>query len=336
MQAKYILGIESSCDDTGIALIKGKKIISNVVLKQEHKKGVIPEYAARAHHVALFDYAKEIIKDNKIDLIAYTQGPGLIGSLFVGSSFAKGLAYSLDISSFPVNHLHAHILIPYWLYEDEMDFPYICLLVSGGHTMLVLVEKINGKFHYEVLSKTLDDAVGEMIDKVARNIGLDYPGGPHVETLAEKYDSNSYDLNDYKFPYAMKGRADFSFSGIKTAAIEQIDETASKQNKAKFCYLLQEHIAILLADKLEQTVKNLENKNVKHVVISGGVASNKVIRTKIKEAAQKVGCKSFFPPINLCTDNGVMIACVASLHEEVDFPSSEEMLAKKPYAQMVW
>lgn len=345
---KYILGIESSCDDTGIALIKVDnepcenrldKIIANTILKQEHPKGVIPEYAARAHHEALFDYADSIIANYKIDLVVYTNGPGLIGSLFVGASFAKSLAYGLGVPSYGVNHLHGHILIPYWLYPNQLAVPYLCLLVSGGHTLLVLVEKINNKFKYIILSTTLDDAVGEMLDKVGRHIGLEYPAGPYIEKMAKQFDP-LFKTEAYTLPFAMRNRDDFSFSGIKTAAIEQIDNQANEQKKAEFCYTLQEHVAFLLSEKISKIQQQLNEKfgkdYIKHWVISGGVAANMVIRGKIEEAAKNMNIATCFPPINLCTDNGVMIACVAALEEagEIQSHNLDEQLRRKPDAQM--
>lgn len=302
-----ILGIESSCDDTGIALIRNKEIIENIVLKQEHKKGVIPEYAARAHHVAIFESANKLINQHKIDLIAYTNGPGLIGSLFVGSSFAKGLAYALQCKIMPINHVEAHILLPFWL--EKISFPSLCLMISGGHTMIVLVEEV-GK--YKILSESQDDAVGEVFDKVARYIGLDFPGGPEIELLAKK----AVHKHSFKFPNVMQNSYDFSFSGLKTAAIQQIkiDDIANEEEileiKADFCYQFQLHVAKLLSEKLLKMHKKFPCANW---IVSGGVAANKTIISNLNEVALQNNACVFYPPINLCQDNGVMIAAAADL-----------------------
>jgi|GEM_PF-1133611 len=547
-----VLGIESSCDDTGIALVDNYEIVANVVLKQEHHKGVIPEYAARAHHQAIHDYAREIIGELAVDLVAYTAGPGLIGSLFVGACFAKGLAYSTCTPSIAVNHLHAHILLPYWMQfnarkvrksgqnggvyeaiasenrteqngwvygvardaglgvnsdqqanksgqnggvygtiasegrteqngevyenlgcnskigldgvgcEDELlktarmaeitrkpgpsttaestepskgipnsaktasqnstnsaktgefvdlgdenalNFPYICLLISGGHTMVILVRDL-GRFY--VLSKTLDDAIGEVFDKVARHIGLDYPGGPNIEKLAKmaeitkplpdrstaaeptkssqgtpdpaRMEQSTWPLPDesdraktasqnppdqakmaeirespnipdpaktaspnspdpaktggfkssFVFPKVMQNRDEFSFSGLKTAALGVIDPRAELSKKADFCYDFQEHVANLLVEKVERIFLKICNEKsckmpnfggendsepffVKDFVIAGGVAANVCIRSKFDDFARKYGVKMHYPPIELCTDNGLMIAALGQL-----------------------
>ena len=319
-----ILGIETSCDDTGIALIDNYEIIENVVLKQEHRKGVIPEYAARAHHIAIYEETKKIIKNQKLDLIAYTKGPGLIGSLFIGSSFAKSLAFSLQVPSIGVNHLEGHLYMPYWFAKKEkkdLEFPYLCLLVSGGHTMMVLVKSVG---EYEILGETLDDAVGEVFDKVARCLGLAYPGGPEIEKEALKAKS----FGRFKFPFSMKGRDDFSFSGLKTAAINLIKDDFSGQDKADFAYDFQAHIKNMLIEKFDAFVKK---SNVRFAVISGGVAANKVLRSAFEEKSLELGVKPLFPPIEFCTDNGLMIA---SLGKEKFLQEGASDFSLKPSAQI--
>lgn len=303
-----ILGIESSCDDTGIAIIENGKIIENIVLKQEHRFGVVPEYAARAHHIGIYEATKKIF--NKIDLVAYTNGPGLMGSLFVGSSFAKGLAYSANIPSIAINHLEGHFLLPYWLYSFE--FPFLSLLISGGHTLLIEVYDVD---NYKIVSRSLDDAVGEVFDKVARHIGLNYPGGAEIE----KYALKASNKKEYHFPNVMLNRDEFSFSGLKTAAIRQINKNSSLAEKYDFCNQFQNHIAKLLELKFE---KFYQRNNIKNWVISGGVAANKVIRAAIEAKAKELKCETYYPPIELCTDNGVMIASVADLIYEKIGPSS--------------
>jgi N6-L-threonylcarbamoyladenine synthase len=247
----YILGVETSCDDTCIALIDRYEIKENLIGRQLHKKGVIPEYAARYHHTSMPLLAEKIFENHDpaaLDFIAYTNSPGLIGSLFVGSSFAKALAYKLGKPVMPINHLEGHILIPYWMYEIEL--PYLCLLISGGHTMLILVQKIG---QYKVLARTLDDAIGEVFDKVARCLGLDYPGGPNIEKLAK----NAGLKNHYTFPHVMKNRLDFSFSGLKTAAIEHLPENIDDEKKADFAYYFQDHVANLLYEKIKMHQEHL-------------------------------------------------------------------------------
>jgi N6-L-threonylcarbamoyladenine synthase len=307
----YILGIETSCDDTGIALINqtqilpfqgmnDQNIVENIVVKQYHKDGVIPEYAARGHHEALYENVRRIIAGHVIDLVAYTNQPGLIGSLLVGSSFAKGLAYSLGTQLMAVNHIEAHILLPFWLQKIEM--PSLCMVISGGHTMIAELSAIGC---YKILSETLDDAVGEMFDKVARHIGLPYPGGPEIERMAK----TAKGRHKFTFPHVMKNRDKFSFSGLKTAAIMQIQSLASEEAKADFCCQLQQNVAELLSAKMTRFHK----PHIKSWVISGGVASNLTIRQQIVSTAQKSCVCAFFPPVELCSDNGVMIAAAAAL-----------------------
>lgn len=294
-----ILGIESSCDDTGIAVVENGKILESIVVSQEHKFGVIPECAAREHHFAIYNATKKLFRD--IDLIAYTNGPGLIGSLFVGSCFAKGLSYASGIPCIAINHLEGHFYLPYWIYR--FDFPFLALLVSGGHTLLIEVFDLGV---YRVIARTLDDAVGEVFDKVARHIGLEYPGGAKVEQLALKATGRF----QYNFPDSMIDRDDFSFSGLKTAALRQIDKNASEEQKMDFCSQFQAHVAYLLADKLGRFFKK---NNIKNWVVSGGVAANSFIKRSIELKASAFSCQVFYPPIDLCTDNGVMIAAMAEL-----------------------
>ena len=312
-----VLGIETSCDDTGIALIEDDNILENIVLKQEHKLGVIPEYAARAHHEALFDTTYKIIQKHEVDLIAYTNGPGLIGSLFIGASFAKALAYGLSKPFIGVDHLKAHMLLPFWLMKVPM--PYLCILVSGGHTMIVIVKDID---QFELVAKTVDDAIGEVFDKVARNIGLKYPGGPEIEKMALMGNANQFE-----FPHVMQNSFNFSFSGLKTAAIRKIDINASSQAKADFCASFQKHVAFLLVEKLNKINKQYKIKNW---VIAGGVAANKELRRAFDISALENESNVFYPPIHLCTDNGVMIAALGKLMFEKYAASDFDL---EPFAQ---
>lgn len=310
-----VLGIESSCDDTGIAVVENGEILENVVVSQNHLKGVIPEYAAREHHLAIYNATKPLFKD--IDLIAYTNGPGLLGSLFVGSSFAKGLAYASNIPSIAVNHLEGHFFLPYWLYRFE--FPFFSLLISGGHSLLIEVYDLD---EYRIVSRSLDDAVGEVFDKVARHIGLPYPGGVHIEKLAK----NASHKHEFVFPNSMHSRDEFSFSGLKTAAIRQISEGDSLEKKSDFCFQFQKHIAFLLSSKI---ARFYSKNNIKTWVIAGGVAANVCIREAIDSLAAQNDCSVFYPPIELCTDNGVMIAAIGELLYSKVGASSFEL---KPFA----
>lgn len=295
-----ILGIETSCDDTGIAIIDEKKnILYNKIFKQEHEFGVIPEVAARAHFKALYDNIKKI--EHEFDLVAYTNGPGLMGSLFIGSSFAKGLAYSKNLPTIAINHIQAHILLPYWM--KSFEFPFLCLLISGGHTQLVVAKNLNS---FEIISKTLDDSVGEVFDKVARFLKLKYPGGPEIEKMAQK----AVQKGKFKFPKVMKNDDNFSFSGLKTAAIELIKSDCNENDIANFCNDFQDHIAYLLSEKFTRINKKY---NIKNWVISGGVAANLVIRKKIEEAAAEFNANVYYTEPQLCTDNGLMIAATAQL-----------------------
>lgn len=310
-----ILGIESSCDDTGIAVIEDGNIIANEIITQKHLSGVIPEYAARFHHVAVYDSVKKVF--NNIDLIAYTNGPGLMGSLFIGSSFAKGLAYAANLPTIAINHIEAHMMLPYWLFKFSV--PFLALIISGGHTLMVF---ITGVGQYTIISRSIDDAVGEVFDKVARHIGLGYPGGCLIEELALKA-QHQYIFN---FPKPMQNRDDFSFSGLKTAAIQQISKDATMDQKADFCFQLQNNIAYILSEKLERIQKLYSAKNL---VVSGGVAANKVIRLALENLASKLKVDIFFPDISLCGDNGVMVAALGELRYKIFGKSN---LNIKPFA----
>ncbi len=302
-----ILGIESSCDDAGIALINQKQIIENIVTAQFHKSGVIPEYAARMHYESVYKSLKNVVQNYKIDLIAYTNGPGLIGSLFVGSSFAKSLAYSLNCEIMAVHHIHGHMLLPVWLYD--ITFPALCLTVSGGHTMIVMMHDIDS---YEIVSTTIDDAAGEVFDKVARYLGFDYPGGVHIDKAAEK----AFKHNTYKFPWVMDHSLNFSFSGLKTAAINIINnkmkiDFAKQEDKANFCFDFQKHIAKIFKKKLDLIFKKYPY--IKNFIVTGGVAANSALKSELQNFGSENALNIYFPPLNLCSDNGVMIAAAAFL-----------------------
>ena len=316
-----ILAIESSCDDTSAAVMQGRRVLSNVVNTQEiHESygGVVPELASRAHqksivpviHLAL---SKANIEKKELDAIAYTRGPGLLGSLLVGGSFAKSLSIALDIPLIDVNHMQAHILAHF--IEDPRqvapDFPLLSLTVSGGHTQLVLVKNY---FELEVLGETLDDAVGECFDKSAKLLGFDYPGGPQIDHWAQKGNPKAFQFGLPKVP-----NLDFSFSGLKTGIARVIqqgirnDPEFIANNKADLCASIQEAIIEVLQKKLLEALKTTR---VKHLVLSGGVAANSGIRNRLKELSDKHHFKLHLPPFEYCTDNAAMIGIVGALKFE--------------------
>ena len=307
-----ILGIETSCDETAASIVTDKReILSNVIFSQiaEHNKygGVVPELASRSHlsHIsqvvnAAIGDAKTSLKD--IDAIAVTAGPGLVGGLLFGIMFAKCLSFAINKPLLAINHLEGHALTS--RLTSDVKFPYLMLLVSGGHCQILLVEQV-GK--YKKLGGTLDDAVGEAFDKVAKMLGLGYPGGPIVEKLAK--DGNEF---AYKFPIAMKGRegCDFSFSGLKTSVRQAIsrEKNITPQFIADICASFQRTVAEILLDRLRNMAGSCASVNVKQLVIAGGVAANQYLLNKISNMMLEYGMETISPPIKLCTDNGAMIA----------------------------
>ncbi|ONN27414.1 protein kinase [Thermosipho affectus] len=300
-----VLGIETSCDETSVAILKDGKILSNIVSSQVeiHKKfgGVVPEVAARHHLSNLPIIFKTAIKKanislKDIDLIAVTQGPGLIGALLVGISFAKGLALKLNKPIFGVNHIIGHVYANYITYP-ELTPPFIVLMVSGGHTEILKVTKDK----IEVLGKTLDDAAGEAFDKVARILGLGYPGGPEIEKIAKFGNENKFN-----FPKPLYNSKDynFSFSGLKTSVlytVRKLDNIPVADIAASFQKVVTEIL-------LHKTFKAAQEKDIHTVVLAGGVAANKYLRKKAQEKAQKLGINILIPPLDFCTDNAAMIA----------------------------
>ena len=304
-----VLGVESSCDETSVAIYDGKNMLSNVVLSQIdiHKKfgGVVPEVASR-HHVRnvsiVFKEAleKANVLPEDIDLIAVTEGPGLIGSLLVGITAAKTFALMYNKQIIGVNHLAGHIYANQ--IEGEMKFPLLALLVSGGNTELILMKD---HFEFEVIGETLDDAVGEAYDKVARVCGLSYPGGPAVDKLAQ------VGKDCYNLPRVMKNSNDynFSFSGIKSGVLNLVNKCKMKNEEIRIDDLactFQETVVKVLTDK---TIKAAKEHNVKHIIVAGGVAANKGLREKLSEEVNKLKeIQLTFPSFKYCTDNAVMIA----------------------------
>ena len=309
----YILGIESSCDDTAAAVLHNGKILSNVVATQEiHQKygGVVPELASRAHQQNIVPVIHEAIKQAQItkeDLsaIAFTQGPGLMGSLLVGTSFAKSLSLGLGIPLLDINHMQAHILA-HFIEEEEFrkpEFPFLCLTISGGHTQIV---KVSDYFEMELIGQTLDDAVGEAFDKSAKILGLPYPGGPLIDKNAQAGNPKAF-----HFPKPKVGELDFSFSGLKTSILYFIQKEVKrdpdfiKYNLKDICASIQNTIIQILMDKIKKAVKQT---GIKRVAIAGGVSANSGIRGALKEAEEKHQWETFIPKFEYTTDNAAMIA----------------------------
>lgn len=304
-----ILGVETSCDETGIAVYDSEKgllsheLYSQVKLHADYG-GVVPELASRDHIRKILPLTEKALRDanscpSDIDGIAYTQGPGLVGALLVGSSVARSLSFAWDVPIIGVHHMEGHLLAP-MLENTPPPFPFVALLVSGGHSMLVDVEGI-GK--YTVLGESIDDAAGEAFDKTAKLLGLDYPGGPLLAKLAEQGESGHY-----QFPRPMTDRPglDFSFSGLKTFAAYTIrDSDGSEQTKANIAFAFQEAVADTLMIKCRRALKQTRRKRL---VISGGVSANTYLRQHMKAMMNKLGGEVFYPALNLCTDNGAMIA----------------------------
>ncbi|WP_353100426.1 tRNA (adenosine(37)-N6)-threonylcarbamoyltransferase complex transferase subunit TsaD [Myroides odoratus] len=311
----YILAIESSCDDTAAAVLADNKVLSNVVARQEiHEEygGVVPELASRAHQqniVPVVDIAlkKAGITKEELQGIAFTQGPGLMGSLLVGGSFAKSLALALDIPLIAVNHMHAHILC-HFIDEsgyDQPTFPFLALTISGGHTQIV---QVNSFFDLKVLGETTDDAVGEAFDKSAKILGFPYPGGPLIDKYAKEGNPKAYPFTKPK----VEG-LNFSFSGLKTQFLyfiqKQVAENPNfiEENKADICASIQHTIIKILMDKLKLAV---ELTGITQIAIGGGVSANSGIRTTLKEAEQKYKWKTYIPKFEYTTDNAAMIGIV--------------------------
>ncbi len=314
-QDVYILAIESSCDDTAAAVLLNDKVLSNIVANQLiHKEfgGVVPELASRAHQqniVPVIDAAlkKANIQKEQLSAIAFTQGPGLMGSLLVGSSFAKSLALALQIPLIAVNHMQAHILAHFIDEEgfDKPTFPFLALTISGGHTQIV---KVSDYFDMEIIGETTDDAVGEAFDKSAKILGLPYPGGPLIDKYAQLGNPNAYTFTKPKVP-----NLDFSFSGLKTAILYFIQKNVAEnenfieENRNDICASIQNTIIEILMDKMKLAVAET---GINKIAIGGGVSANSGIRKTLKEAETKLGWKTFIPKFEYTTDNAAMIGIV--------------------------
>lgn len=314
----YILGIESSCDDTSAAVICNGKILSNVVANQEiHAKygGVVPELASRAHQQNIVPVIQQAIQQANIDkkdlnAIAFTRGPGLMGSLLVGSAFAKSISLALNIPLIAVNHMQAHILAHFIEERDtpKPPFPFLCLTISGGHTQIV---KITDYFSMEILGETIDDAVGEAFDKSAKILGLPYPGGPLIDKYAKLGNPTAF-----KFTKPKVDGLNFSFSGLKTGILYFIQKEVEKnpsfieENLNDICASIQHTIVRILFDKIK---KATELTNIKHIAIAGGVSANSEIRRVLKSNEKKYGWTTYIPKFEYTTDNAAMIAVTGYL-----------------------
>ncbi len=309
-----ILGIESSCDDTSAAVIRDGVLLSNVIASQkvhEAYGGVVPELASRAHQQNIVPVVSEAIrqagiKKEDISAIAFTRGPGLPGSLHVGTSFAKGLALALDVPLVDVNHLHGHVL-SHFIKEDEStevpEFPYLCLLISGGNSQIV---KVNAPNDMEILGQTIDDAAGEAFDKCAKSMGLPYPGGPVIDRLAAEGDATRFKFSKPHIP-----GLNYSFSGLKTSFLYTLRDELKlnpnfiEENKADLAASLQKTIIDILMDKFSKAIKQ---SGIKTIAIGGGVSANSGVRNAVQDYADRHHIKAFIPKRLFTTDNAAMIA----------------------------
>ena len=310
-----ILGIESSCDDTSAAVLRDGYLLSNTMASQEvHRQygGVIPELASRAHQQNIVPVVSQALKTagvtmNDVDAIAFTRGPGLLGSLLVGTSFAKGLSLATAKPMIEVNHLQGHILSHFVKVEGKEnrspEFPFLCLLVSGGHTQIV---RVDSPLNFEILGHTIDDAVGEAFDKCAKHMGLGYPGGPVIDRLAKEGNPEAFRFAKPNIP-----GLDYSFSGIKTSLLYFLrdrlkeDPEFMEKHKADICASFQKDLIDILLKKLVIAVKQT---GIRQVAISGGVSANSGLRSRIQEEGAKRGWTTFLPELRFTTDNAAMIA----------------------------
>ncbi|WP_172917362.1 tRNA (adenosine(37)-N6)-threonylcarbamoyltransferase complex transferase subunit TsaD [Capnocytophaga canis] len=332
MTNTYILAIESSCDDTSAAVLKNDCVLSNVVANQDvHRKygGVVPELASRAHLQNIVPVVDRALKEarisqNELSAIAFTRGPGLMGSLLVGTSFAKSLSMGLNIPLIEVNHMQAHILA-HFIDEGtkKPEFPFLAMTISGGHTQIVRVDSF---FSMEVLGETLDDAVGEAFDKTAKILGLPYPGGPLIDKYAKEGNPKAF-----SFPKPQTNELNFSFSGLKTAVLyfvqKQTKENPNfiKENMPDICASVQHTIIDILMSKLKKAVKQT---NIKQIAIGGGVSANSGIRETLQSLGEKYGWETYIPKFEYCTDNAAMIGIVGYHKYREKLFTNQEVTAK--------
>lgn len=332
-----ILGIESSCDDTSAAVIVDGVLKSNVIASQkvhEAYGGVVPELASRAHQQNIVPVVSEAlrqagVKTDDLSAIAYTRGPGLLGSLHVGTSFAKGLAIGRQIPLIDVNHLHAHVL-SHFIKVEETDkapeFPFLCLLISGGNSQIILVKSV---YDMEILGKTIDDAAGEAFDKCAKVMGLPYPGGPHIDRYAAEGNPDAFHFSKPHIP-----GYDYSFSGLKTSFLYTIRDSVKENpdfvenNLPDLCASLQKTIIDILLKKLKMAIKDT---GVRHVAIGGGVSANSGVRAAVEKLCLEMGVTPWIPPRAFTTDNAAMVA-IAGYHKFLNDDFSE--LGLPPFARV--
>ena len=312
-ESVLILAIESSCDETSAAVIKNGQILSNIVATQsvhEQYGGVVPELASRAHQEQIVPVVHQALQTAKVtktmlSAVAFTQGPGLLGALLVGTSFAKSLSWSLGIPLLAVNHMQAHILA-HFIDEPRPAFPFLCLTVSGGHTQLV---KVTDYLAMEIIGQTQDDAVGEAFDKIAKQLGLPYPGGPHIDRWAQRGDPQRFTFSETNMP-----NLDYSFSGIKTGFLNFLNRARQQEanfiedNLADICASIQQTLIDMLLHKL---IMATETTGIRQVAIAGGVSANSGLRKAIQQEAADQGWQVYIPQLAYCTDNAAMIAMAA-------------------------
>ncbi|MEO6959077.1 MAG: tRNA (adenosine(37)-N6)-threonylcarbamoyltransferase complex transferase subunit TsaD [Burkholderiaceae bacterium] len=313
-----ILGFESSCDETGVAVVSTRKgllahaLYSQIAMHQEYG-GVVPELASRDHIRRVLPLTREVLRNaqlsfSDIDAVAYTAGPGLAGALLVGASVAQSFAWARDLPAIPIHHLEGHLLSPL-LADPSPAFPFVALLVSGGHTQLM---RVNNVGDYELLGETLDDAAGEAFDKTAKLMGLGYPGGPALSLLAREGDPGSFNLPR---PMLHSHDLDFSFSGLKTAVLTRVKSLEKEtgqltgQQRANLAAATEAAIVDVLAIK---SIKAMQQTGLKRLVVAGGVGANRHLRRHLVQSMLKQGGEVFFPPLDFCTDNGAMIAFAAA------------------------
>jgi len=326
-----VLGIESSCDETGVALVEihdgdalprlaAQALHSQIEMHQAYG-GVVPELASRDHIRRVLPLARQVLGDahcglDEIDLVAYTRGPGLAGALLVGAGVACALAAALDKPTLGVHHLEGHLLSPF-LSADPPRFPFVALLVSGGHTQLM---RVDGVGQYELLGETIDDAAGEAFDKSAKLMGLGYPGGPALARLAEFGDAATFDLPR---PLLHSGNLDFSFAGLKTAVMTQLRKLGSNVCEQDRAHLAASTQAAIVEVLLKKSMRALKESGLRRLVVAGGVGANTELRRQLGEAGAKAGVQVHYPELHLCTDNGAMIALAAAMRVQAGLAHGE-------------
>ncbi len=334
---EYILAIESSCDDTSAAVLRGTTVLSNVIANQEvHRQygGVIPELASRAHQQNIIPVVDAALKHanitkNQLSAIAFTRGPGLLGSLLVGSSFSKAFALSMNIPLIEVNHTNGHIMALFAQEEGEYNkvpsFPFLCLAVSGGHTQII---RVSDYFDLEIIGKTIDDAAGEAFDKIAKIMGLPYPGGPIIDRLAKEGNPNAF-----SFSKAHLQGLNYSFSGLKTSFLYFLrdnlkeDPNFIENNKADLCASIQKEIIDTLMNKL---IRASKETGIKQVAIAGGVSANSALQRAMHDAGEKYGWEVFIPKFKFSTDNAAMIGISGYFKYKAGLYATQNMT---PYAR---